>query len=127
MARKSQDVTDAELAVLQVLWDRGQSNIRQLTEVVYPDDVDTQYSTVKRLLARMETKTQVARDRSESVHTFEAILSRDELVGRRLEGVASSLCDGSISPLLTHLANAKGLSKKQQQTLRQLIDELNDP
>ncbi len=126
MGRKRQDVTDAELAVLQVLWDRGSSNIRQLTEVVYPEDIDTQYSTVKRLLARMEAKGYVARDRSQSVHSFEATMSRDQLVGRRLEAVAEALCDGSISPLLTHLAKAKTLTRKQQQTLRQLIIELND-
>ena len=48
------DVTDAELAVLQVLWRAGPSSIRAIAEVVYPGDVDGQYSTVKRLLTRME-------------------------------------------------------------------------
>ena len=36
MNPKPRDVTGAELSVLQALWDRGPSNIRQLTEVVYP-------------------------------------------------------------------------------------------
>ena len=121
MARNAQDVTDAELAVLQVLWARGATTIRRITEVVYPNDVQTQYSTVKRLLTRLEAKGLVQRDRNQAVHVFEAVVDRNELVGRRLKAVADSLCDGSISPLLIHLAKSEGLSEKQQRKLQSLI------
>ncbi len=124
MVGRAKDVTDAELAVLQVLWERGSTAIRDITAVVYPHDVETQYSTVKRLLTRLEGKGYVGRDRSEAVHKYEAIVDRDELVGRRLEALASSLCEGSISPLLTHLANSERLTREQQDTLRSLIGEL---
>ncbi|MFH1267904.1 MAG: BlaI/MecI/CopY family transcriptional regulator [Planctomycetota bacterium] len=124
MPRKPKDVTDAELAVLRDLWDQGPSTIRRLTEAVYPDDVETQYSTVKRLLARLESKGYVARDRHAVVHVFEAVVDRDELVGRRLKALADSLCDGSISPLLTHLAGSERLSEEQQDALLSLIREL---
>ena len=123
MARTPKDVTDAELAVLQVLWDRGASTTRQLTEVVYPKDIETQYSTVKRLLARLESKGYVRRDRSQPVHVFDAVVDRDALVGRRLRALADSLCDGSISPLLTHLAQSEGLTDEQQRSLLSLIRE----
>ena len=125
--RTPKDVTDAELALLQVLWDRGPAAIRELTEVLYPQDVETQYSTVKRLLARLEAKGFVRRDRSESVHQFHAVVDRDGLVGRRLERLAESLCGGSISPLLTQLARSHNLSEQQRQTLLALIEELNNP
>lgn len=124
MARTPKDVTDAELAVLQVIWDRGPSTTRELTEVVYPEDVETQYSTVKRLLARLESKGYVRRDRSQPVHVFDAVVDRDQLVGRRLQALAESLCDGAISPLLTHLAKSESLSHQQQRSLLALIGEL---
>ncbi len=127
MVGRAKDVTDAELAVLQVLWVRGTATIRDVTEVVYSDDVTTQYSTVKRLLARLEAKGYVRRDRSEAVHTFEAIVDRDELVGRRLEALANSLCDGSISPLLTRLAKSERLTEQQQEALLSLIHQLAEP
>lgn len=126
MVRKGKDVTDAELAVLQVIWDRGASTIRKLTEILYPQDIDTQYSTVKRLLARLESKGYVSRDRSEAVHVFNAVVDRDELVGRRLQTLADSLCDGSISPLLSRLASSANLTEVQQRTLQSLIEELDD-
>lgn len=126
MARKAKDVTDAELAVLEVLWRKGPSKIRQITEVVYPGDVKTQYSTVKRLLTRLEAKGHVARDRRQAVHVFEAVVDRTGLVGRRLEAVADALCDGSISPLLTHLARSERLTRPQQAKLASFIEELKE-
>lgn len=124
MSRKAKDVTDAELAVLRALWDQGASTIRQLTEIIYPEDVQTQYSTVKRLLARLEAKGYVARDRTATVHVFRAVVDRDQLVGRRLRALADSLCDGSISPLLTHLAKSESLTEAQQRALVVLIQDL---
>ena len=125
--RTPKDVTDAELAVLQVLWERGPAAIRELTEVLYPQDVETQYSTVKRLLARLEAKGFVGRDRREAVHRFHAAVDRDDLVGRRLKRLADSLCGGSISPLLTQLARSHNLAEPQRQSLLTLIDELKEP
>ena len=127
MVRTPKDVTNAELAVLQVLWERGPAAIRELTEVLYPQDVETQYSTVKRLLARLETKGFVRRDRREAVHRFHAVVDRDDLVGRRLKRLADSLCGGSISPLLTQLARSHNLTDEQRQSLLTLIEELKEP
>ena len=56
MAQKPKDVTDAEMAVLQVLWDRSSATIRELTDAVYPGGGASDYSTVKKLLARLQTK-----------------------------------------------------------------------
>ena len=56
MARTPQDVTDAELAVLQALWEHGPLPIRRITEVLYPEGKTAQYATVQKLLERLETK-----------------------------------------------------------------------
>ena len=122
MARPAQDITESELSVLRVLWDRGASTIRQLTEVLYPQGSAAQYATVQKLLDRMEAKGYVRRDRSLYVHLFEAVLDRDELIGRRLRSLAETLCDGSLTPLLTHLARAKDLTDAERSALRAIID-----
>lgn len=125
MARNPQDVTDAELAILQVLWDQGAATIRQLTDALYPGGGTAQYATVQKLLERLETKGHVARDRAAAAHTFRAATGRDVLIGRRLEETADKLCGGSFTPLLTHLVRAKRLSARERQELRSLIDELD--
>jgi predicted transcriptional regulator len=119
------DVTDAELAVLQSLWDRGPATIRQLTEVLYPPGDDAQYATVQKLLDRLESKGHVERDRSGHAHRFRAVTDRDTLVGHRLRMMAEKLCGGLMAPLLTHLVRAETLTTEERQELRALIDELD--
>src|SRR5262249_59467396 len=102
MARTQQDITDAELSVLQVLWDAGPATIRQLADALYHDSSAAKYATVQKLLERLEDALCVTRDRSGAAHTFRAAVGRDDLIGRRLRDVAEKLCGGSLTPLLTH-------------------------
>jgi predicted transcriptional regulator len=125
MARTPQDVTEAELAVLQVLWDGGPATIRHLTDVLYPGGGAAQYATVQKLLDRLEAKECVHRDRAGAAHTFAPAIGRDELIGRRLQDMAEKLCGGSLTPLLTHLVRTQKLSARERQQLRDLIDELD--
>lgn len=122
MARPSQDVTEAELAVLQVLWDGGAATIRQICDAIYPDGGASRHATVQKLLERLEAKDAVARDRSQSVHRYSAAIGRDDLIGKRLRAVAETLCGGSLTPLLSHLVRAGGLSDADIKSLRALID-----
>jgi BlaI family penicillinase repressor len=123
MGRPAQDITESELSVLRVLWDRGTATIRHLTDVLYPGGEAAQYATVQKLLDRMEAKGFVERDRTLFVHLFKAVLDRDEMIGRRLRTLAEMLCDGSLTPLLTHLARAKDLTEEDRLALRTIMDE----
>jgi predicted transcriptional regulator len=125
MARTPQDITDTELAVLQILWEEGPATIRRLTDTLYPRGGTAAYATVQKLLERLETKGFVHRNRTSAVHVFAAAVSRDELIGRRLQTMAEKLCGGSMTPLLTHLVRARALTAKDRQALRTLIDELD--
>jgi BlaI family transcriptional regulator, penicillinase repressor len=123
MSRTPQDITDAELDVLQVLWKHGPLPIRRITELLYGDKKTSQYATVQKLLERLESKDCVERDRATNVHVFTAKIQRDELVGRRLQAMAEDLCEGSITPLLTNLVQMQKLSDKDRAMLKKLIEE----
>jgi BlaI family penicillinase repressor len=123
MARPPQDVTESELAVLRVLWELGKATIRQLTDRLHPQGGPAQYATVQKLLERMESKGYVERDRSMFVHIFSARMDRDGLIGQRLRGLVESLCEGSMTPLLTHLARVQDLSEEERRALRAIIDQ----
>ena len=126
MARKSsKDVTEAELTILQAIWEHGPATIRQLAERVYGEGGASAYATVQKLLDRLEAKGDVVRDRSESVHVFRAATDRDELIGRKLQAVAETLCGGSLTPLLSHLVQGGRLSEQERSDLRSLIERLD--
>jgi predicted transcriptional regulator len=124
MARAAQDVTDAELGVLQALWDHGPAPIRKITTTLYRSAAVSQYATVQKLLERLEAKGYVERDRSANVHLFSAAVGKDELIGRRLQSLAEKLCGGSLTPILSHLLQSRPLSTEERESLRALIEEL---
>ena len=127
MGREAQDVTESELSLLQVLWDRGRCSTRQLTDVLYPQGGASGYATVQKLLERLEAKGLVSRDRSLFVHTFTAAADRDELIGRRLRALADKLCGGSLAPIVSHLARNRGLTPAERAALRDLIGDESRP
>ena len=124
MARKRRDVTDAELAILQVLWDRGPATIRQVTEVLYPGGAASEYATVKKLLTRLEQKACVSRDNRDAAHVFDATITRNDLLGKRLNALAEDLCGGSRAPLLMNLLRTQPLTEPERDQLRRFLDEL---
>src|SRR5436305_6696476 len=110
MARRRRDVTDAELAVLQALWDDGPATIRRLTDELYPGGSTAHYATVQKLLERLEAKGYVRHERPQGVLIFTAVVGREQLISRRLLDVADKLCGGSVTPLLMNLVQAKPLA-----------------
>jgi predicted transcriptional regulator len=125
MSRSAKDVTDAELAVLEVLWQRGRSAIRELTDALYPGGGASELATVQKLCERLTAKGFVARDRRTRPQVFSAAIDRQELIGRQLRQVADKLCAGSLTPLLTHLVAGRALSKDEIAELSALIERLD--
>jgi BlaI family penicillinase repressor len=123
MAKKSINVTEYELAVLEVLWRRRSATIREITEEVYGEFSTTAYATVQKLLERLERKACVSRDRSAFAHVFRATIDRSDLIGQELESLAEKLCGGSLTPLLVHLAESTKLTDRQRKMLRKLVNE----
>ena len=120
------DVTDTELSVMQSLWDHGPSTIRELTDGLYPDWETAHYATVQKLLERLTAKGYVRRRRRGRLHVYASAADKDALIARRLRDMADKLCQGSMTPLLTHLVNVSELSTTDLAALRALVDRLDD-
>lgn len=118
MAGKARSVTDAELAVLEVLWRLGQATRRQVTDELYPDGGTSHYATVQKLLERLEAKRCVKHVRREGVLVFSPRVNRESLIAQRLEHLADQLCGGSYTPLLQNLMQRKELSLTEIAELR---------
>jgi BlaI family penicillinase repressor len=127
VARTPQDVTERELAILQVLWEQGPATRRQLADVLYPGGGPAHYTTVQKLLERLEEKGFVSGHKEAGVWTFAAAVGREELIGRRLQDVAEKLCEGSLTPLLMNLMRSRPVSAEELRELQQLVDELSRP
>jgi predicted transcriptional regulator len=127
MPRTPQDVTETELAVLQVLWDHGTVTRRQVTDVLYPRGEAAHYATVQKLLERLEGKGYVRHERRDGLLHFTAAVDREQFISRRLLEMADKLCGGSLTPLLMNLVRSKPLSARELDELRALLEELRPP
>jgi BlaI family transcriptional regulator, penicillinase repressor len=117
-------ITETELTILQVLWDRGEATSREIAEAIYHEATDAKVSSVQKLIERLEAKGCIGRDRSERAHRFQALIDREAFLQQRLQAMADRLCDGSLTPLLTALVDAQRISKADRQKLRTLIEKL---
>ena len=120
MKRARKSVTEAELGVLKALWKQGASTIRQLTDSLYPDGGTSCYSTVQKLLDRLESKSYVRRQRGR-VNVYTATVDRQALIAGRLRETADRLCDGSLTPVLTQLVRSGELTPRELAALRDLV------
>ncbi|MBW2527155.1 MAG: BlaI/MecI/CopY family transcriptional regulator [Deltaproteobacteria bacterium] len=117
--------TDAELEILRRLWRRGTATVRELRDDLYPAGGHAHHTTVQSLLARLEDKGCVRREKDGRVNLYSATVSRGDLVLRRLRDTADALCDGSLAPLLTHLVQDVDLEEDEARALESLVERLD--
>jgi len=115
-------LANAELAVMDLLWEGGGLTARQVRERLYPDADKAQHGTVQRLLQRLEDKGFVERDRWAPVHVFTAKVFRDAYASSQLETLAQKLTGGSLTPLITHMVEHKKISPAELKRLRAVLD-----
>jgi predicted transcriptional regulator len=124
VSRKLADVTETELAILDVIWDRGVCEIREIVEAIYPEHTQARHTTVKSLLERLAEKGYVKADTSRFAHQFSATVSREQYVGQQLQSLADSHFDGSLAPMLLALVDRVKLSRKQRDAIRKMIERI---
>jgi predicted transcriptional regulator len=123
MGRTLPHVTDAELAVLQLLWERGPAAVRQLADELYPGGGPSEYATAHRLLERLEDKGYVRREKSEGIYLFRASLDRETILGQQLETLVQRMCGGSLQPLLSTLVKSKRLTAEELRGLLEMVEK----
>ena len=115
-------LANAELAVMELLWDESGLTARKIRETLYPDASKAQHGTVQRLLQRLEEKGFVSRDKSLPVHIFSAAVSREAYASGQLETLTAKLTGGSIAPLITHLLEQEKITPDEIKRLRSILE-----
>jgi len=116
-------LANAELALMELLWDEGGLTARAIRERLYPGAEKAQHGTVQRLLQRLEDKAFVTRDRGVPVSVFSAAVGREAYAASQLESLAQRLTGGSLAPLVTHLVEQRRISREEIERLRKLLDD----
>lgn len=114
--------TDAELAILTVLWRRGPSTVRDVFEALR-DDAGTGYTTVLKLLQIMMAKGLVKRDESQRSHVYRAAASEEQTQKRLVGDLLDRAFGGSAQALVMRALSVKPASDDELAAIRALLDE----
>lgn len=114
--------TDGELAILQVLWGRGPSTVRQVHEALF-EARETGYTTTLKLMQIMAEKGLVVRDESARTHVYTAKFTRDETQTRLVSDLMDRAFGGSAAELVMQVLSAHPTSAEELQDIEQMIAE----
>ncbi|HEX5474589.1 MAG TPA: BlaI/MecI/CopY family transcriptional regulator [Vicinamibacterales bacterium] len=117
--------TDAELAILRVLWDRGPSTVRQVHDVLVRER-PAAYTTALKLLQIMTEKGLVERDEAQRTHVYRARLSEDQTQRQLVRDLVDRAFAGSAAKLVVQALSARRASPDELREIRRLIDDARD-
>ena len=110
--------TDAELGILQVLWARGPSTVREVAGLMGREGA---YTTLLKLLQIMTEKGLVRRDESARTHVYEAVYSEDQTQKQIVRELLSRVFDGSAAKLVLQALATGKASPAELAEIRKLI------
>lgn len=112
--------TDGELAILQVLWERGPATVRQVHEALHASR-ETGYTTTLKLMQIMAEKGLVARDESSRTHVYTARFTRDETQQRLVADLMDRAFGGSAAELVMQVLSTHPTSADELQDIERMI------
>lgn len=117
--------TDAELAILRVLWQRGPSTVREVHDELSKHH-DTGYTTVLKMLQIMTEKGLVERDESARAHVYSARASEQRTQRQLLGDLIERAFGGSPGELVMQALSTKRASAEELTAIRNLISKMEE-
>ncbi|MBV2227013.1 MULTISPECIES: BlaI/MecI/CopY family transcriptional regulator [Sphingobacterium] len=114
--------TESEMEILQVLWNKGQSSVRDVFETL--DKKDVGYTTILKLMQIMHDKGMVTRDTSSKTHLYKAKLVKEEIQEKMLDRMIDSVYNGSTARLVMQALGNERASKEELDEIKAFLKKL---
>jgi BlaI family transcriptional regulator, penicillinase repressor len=113
--------TDAELAILRILWDRGASTVRQVHETLSRERPSA-YTTALKMLQIMTEKGLVRRDDTDRTHIYEPRLTEEQTQRQLVRDLVDRAFGGSASKLVLQALSTRRATAEELGEIRKLIE-----
>jgi len=123
MVEKIPRPTDAELAILRVLWERGPSTVREVHDALSRSH-DTGYTTVLKLLQIMTDKGLVVRDESQRAHVYASRHSEQRTQRQLIGDLMDRAFGGSPAKLVMQALSGTKATAEDLARIRELLDRI---
>ena len=116
--------TDAELAILSVLWERGPATVREVHDALSSQTHEIGYTTILKLLQIMTEKGLVVRDESQRAHIYEARYSEQKTQRQLLTDLMERAFGGSPAKLVMQALSSKKANAEELEEIREMLAKL---
>ncbi|MBL8848582.1 MAG: BlaI/MecI/CopY family transcriptional regulator [Planctomycetaceae bacterium] len=113
-------LADLQLAIIQVLWEKGQATVAEVREALAPER-KLAYTTVGTMLAKMEAAGYVTHRADGRVNVYKASFRRDQVSRSMVSDLAERLFQGDVAEMMCHLLDGCDVSHAELTRLKQLI------
>jgi BlaI family transcriptional regulator, penicillinase repressor len=115
--------TDAELAILRVLWRRGPSTVKDVHEEL-DRRAPAAYTTTLKQLQIMTEKGLVTRNESQRAHLYSSRLAEEQTQSQLVGDLLDRAFEGSAGRLVLRALSSRPASAEELAEIRQLLDQL---
>ena len=120
MISKKHRLADLQMAIMQVLWEKGEATVAQVRESLLPDR-ELAYTTVGTMLSKMELKGQLTHRVAARVNIYKPAIKPDQVKRRMLTDLADRLFAGDVTDLVCCLLDGVDVSSDDLAELKKLI------
>jgi len=117
-----QALTELQLAILQVLWDRGEATTQQIHEELLPER-GLALTTVATLLSRLEKRDILTHRKDGRQYVYSALVTRAQVRRSKVRELTETLFQGDPAALLQHLVRSSETDPEELARLRRAIQE----
>lgn len=127
MARNpSPTLTEAELRLMKVVWERGPSSSGDVVQALADSEAPPAESTVRTMLGILVAKGYLRAERRGRTYVYHALVGRGEARRSAVRHVISRFFDGSPSELLLNVLADEDLDEAELERLRRIIDDAGE-
>jgi predicted transcriptional regulator len=118
---ESLELTDLQLAVMRVLWSRGEAAVSEVHQAVEAER-GLALTTVATVLARLEKSRLVARRPAGRHYLYRPLVSEEEVRRSMVSGLADRLFQGDVTALVSHLLSEREVAPGDLARVRELLE-----
>src|SRR5947209_17667741 len=112
MRRRSPTLTEQELEIMKIVWQRNKATVRDVYEALL-ERRKVAYTTVMTMMKILEQKKYLKKTLSERAYVYRPAQPKGQVIGAMVRYFVNGVCNGSGEPLLVHLAAADALSPQE--------------
>ena len=112
-------LTDQELEIMKIVWDRDAVTVRDVYEALL-ERRKVAYTTVMTMMKILEQKGRLKKTQAERAYVYRAAQPKGQVIGAMVKEFVNRVFNGSAEPLLVHLVEEHNLSKEDLDEIARL-------